>query len=163
MRNPWTVVLAACLMGLATLAWAASPQPQEPPAPSNVPEEGPPPNGKPGRGGNIEKRLDMMSKQLDLTDAQRGKIRPILNQEMERMREVRSDPNLAQGQARRRMQMIRRNSRQKIAEVLTPEQRKQWQEMRQQHRGEGGPDGAPVQPRAPAGEPGDPPSPPGQN
>jgi hypothetical protein len=63
---------------------------QEPPAPSNTPDEGAPPNGKPGRGGNAE---------------------------------------------------IRRNTNQRIAEFLTPEQKKQWQDMRQERHGSGGPAG----------------------
>ena len=85
MRKIWMMALAICLIGLATAAVAnARPQDQQPPAPANPPDQGAPPNGQPGRGGNVENRLEMMSKQLNLTDEQREKIRPILKHEVER-------------------------------------------------------------------------------
>lgn len=143
MRKILTAISGACLTTLATLA-LAGPLSQQPPAPANPPDEGAAPNGRPGRGGNIENRLEMMSKQLNLTDEQRENIRPLLKHEVERIKEVRSNTELTQDQARRRIQMIRKNTRQKVAEILTPEQRKQWQEMRQEHRG--GPDGGQKQP-----------------
>ena len=139
MRKIWTMALATCLIGLATAAMLnAQPQDQEPPASANPPDQAAPPNGRPGRGGNIESRLELMSKQLNLTDEQREKIRPILKHEVELIRAVRGNNNLTQREARRRIQTIRRNSRQKVAEVLTPEQRKQWEEIRQEHAGGGG-------------------------
>jgi len=139
MRKIWTMALAICLIGLTMAAMAnARPQDQEPPAPANPPDRAAPPNGRPGRGGNVENRLEMMSRQLNLTDEQREKIRPILRHEVDRIREVRNNGSLTQREARRRTQMIRKNTRQQVAAVLTPEQRKQWQEMRQEHAGAGG-------------------------
>ena len=77
MRKIWTMALAMCLIGLATAAMAnAWPQDQEPPPAANPPDQAAPPNGRPGRGGNIESRLELMTKQLNLTDEQREKIRP---------------------------------------------------------------------------------------
>jgi Spy/CpxP family protein refolding chaperone len=129
-------------MSMATLAVAGVWAQQESPTPTNPPDEGAPPSssGRAGRGGNVENRLEMMSKQLNLTDAQKEKIRPLLKHEMERMREIRNNTSLSQAEARQRMATVRRNTREHIAEVLTPEQKKQWREMQQERRG-GGPEG----------------------
>jgi Spy/CpxP family protein refolding chaperone len=146
MRKIWTMGLAVCVMTMATLALAGVWAQQEPPVPSNTPDEGAPPNGKPGHGGNAENRLENLSKQLNLTDAQKEKIGPLLKHEVERIREVRSNTSLTQGEARRRIAMIRRNTNQRIAEFLTPEQKKQWQDMRQERHGGGGPEGGQARP-----------------
>ncbi len=145
MRKFWTMALAACLMGVATFAFAGVLAPQEPTAPPNPPHEGG--SGTPGHGGNIEKRLESLSKQLNLTDEQREKIRPLLRQEVERIREIRDNTSLTQAEARRRMAIVRRNTREHIAAILTPEQKKQWQEVPEEHRGgpqgeKGGPEGS---------------------
>ena len=138
MRKIWTRVLAVCLMSMATLAFAGVLAQQESTAPSNPPNEGASPNGKPGRGGNVENRMERLSKQLNLTAEQQEKIRPILKHEVERIRQVRSNTSLTQGEARRRIARVRRTSNQQIAQFLTPEQKKQLQEMREERRG-GGP------------------------
>ncbi len=163
MREMWTRVLAVCLVSMATLGVAGVWAQQEPPAP-NPPGQGGPPNGRPG-GGMIERRLENLTKQLNLTDEQKEKIRPLLRHEMERMREIRSNPGLTQSEARQRMETVRKNTREHIAEVLTPEQKKQWQEMREEHHGEGGPEGGQ---RGPGGQggpdsPPEPQTPPDQN
>jgi Spy/CpxP family protein refolding chaperone len=143
MRKFWTRTLAVCLLSMATLAVAGVWAQQESPTPANPPDEAAPPSGsgRAGRGGNVENRLEMMSKQLNLTDAQKEKIRPILKHEMERMREIRNNTSLSQAEARQRMATVRRNTREHIAEVLTPEQKKQWRETQQERRGGGGPEG----------------------
>jgi Spy/CpxP family protein refolding chaperone len=124
-------------MSMATLAFAGVLSPQEPTAPSDAPNEGGSPNGRPGRGGNVENRLENLSKQLNLTNEQKEKIRPLLKHEMERIREIRNNTSLTQAEARRRMQTVRKNTNQHIAEILTPEQKKQWRQMRPERRGGG--------------------------
>ena len=139
MGKIWTMALVVWL-SMATLVFAGALAPQEPTNPSNAPNPGGSPNGRPGRGGNVENRLGNLSKQLNLTHEQREKIRPLLNHEVERIREIRSNTSLTQAEARRRMETARRNTNEHIAEILTPEQKKQWQETRQERRG-GGPEG----------------------
>ncbi len=165
MRKTLTMALAVSLMSLATLAWAGVLAAQAPSAPSGPPEQGAAPNGTPGHGGNVEKRLENLSQQLNLSPEQKEKIRPLLRHEAERIRQVRSNTSLTQGEAHQRIAMIRRNTRQRIDALLTPEQKKQWQEMRQEHRGGGGPQGGQhgagggSSPEAPSS----PPSPPNPN
>jgi Spy/CpxP family protein refolding chaperone len=99
----------------------------------------------------VERRLENLTQQLNLTSEQKDKIRPLLKHEMERIREIRSNTNLSQGEARQRMEMVRRITRAHIAEILTPEQKKQFQEMREEHHGEGGPGGGQRGPGSPGG------------
>lgn len=82
----------------------------------------------------MQKRLENLSKQLNLTDEQKDKIGPLLRREGERIRDVRQNNSLTQGQAKRRIALIHRETNQHIAQVLTPEQNKQWQQMREERR-----------------------------
>ena len=147
MRKTWTMTLAAGLVSMTTLGFAGGMPPQEPTAPSNPPNQGGAPSGRPGRAGIVENRLENLSKQLNLTNEQKEKIRPLLQHEVERIRQVRNNSNLTQAEARSRMEMIRRNTNQRIAEILTPEQKKRWREMRQERQG-GNPEGGQTGPGA---------------
>jgi len=157
----WTLILAFG-MSMGTLMMAQGSAPQEPSAPANPPHEGANPHGRPERGGMVENRLERLSKQLNLTADQKEKIRPILRHEAERIREIHENTSLSQEEARRRMGAVRRNTNERIAEFLTPEQKKQWQEIREERRG--GPEGGhePGGHRAPEPPP-NPPSPPNSN
>lgn len=124
-------------LGIATVLGAGILAAQEPSPTGNPAEEGAAPNGK-HRRGEIEARLENLSKQLNLTDEQKRKIRPALKHEMERIARVQSNSSLSQVQERRRIAMIRADTRDRISEILTPDQRKQWEAMREAHRGEGG-------------------------
>lgn len=132
MRKWWVAGLLVCLMSALQGAGALPPE-QESPQSSGAPDAGAPPHGRPAHDSRIERRLQIMSEQLNLTDEQQEKIRPLLKNETERIRELRSDPNLTRNRAQHQIARVRKNTRQKIAEVLTPEQRKQWQEMWQGH------------------------------
>jgi Spy/CpxP family protein refolding chaperone len=142
------MALVVGLMSMGVITGAEGSAQQEPPAPTNPPNEGAP--GRGAGGGNVENRLQNLSKELNLTDAQIEKIRPILKHEVERIKEVRNNTSLSQAEARQRMATIRRNTRQHIAEILTPEQKKQWREMQQERRG-GGPEGGQGRPGGPGG------------
>lgn len=139
-------------MSIVALAGAGVWAQQEPSPPSNPPNEGTP--GRRGGGGNVDNRLENLSKQLNLTDAQTEKIRPLLKREAERIKEVRDNTSLTQAEARRRIVTIRKNTRQHIAEILTPEQKTQWREMQQERRGGGGPEGGQGGPGGGQGRPG---------
>ena len=138
-RNSWAWIFAVGLMSAAALAWAGTLAAQEPSAPPHPSQEGAAPTGKPAHGDAAEMRLERLSQQLNLTDEQKVKIRPVLRHEIERIVQVRSNTSLSQGEAQRRIKLIHRDTHQRISECLTPEQKKQWQESRQAQRG--GPQG----------------------
>ena len=142
---------------MTTLVFAGPVAPQDPPAAAGAPDEGAAPSGKAGHEGGMQSRMESLSKQLNLTDDQKAKVRPIVKREMERIKEVRNNSSLTQGEARRRIRRIRQNSNQQIAEFLTPDQKKQLEEMREERRaaggsqrGQHGPNGA-AGPETPAG------------
>jgi hypothetical protein len=75
-----------------------------------------------------------LDQQLSLTAEQKTRILPLLKHETERIREVRGNSSLSVGEVRRRTRTIRRGTDQRIADFLTPQQKKQWQEQRLQER-----------------------------
>jgi periplasmic protein CpxP/Spy len=146
MRTIGKLTWIFCVLGWAgTLAFAVMlAQEPEQSGPANPPGT---PASRPAGGALIEKRLQNMSERLGLTGDQQEKIRPILQSEMDQLRAVRSDSNMPQGEARKRMQKIRRSTHEQIRGVLTPEQREKWQA---QYRGQGHRPGGTQPPDAPA-------------
>jgi Spy/CpxP family protein refolding chaperone len=134
MRRSLTSVFAIALLGTTALTPAGIVAAQEPSAPPHPPQEGTAPTGKPAHGGAVEMRMEKLSQQINLTDEQKTKIRPLLRHETERIREVRSNTSLSQGETQRRIKLIRGDTNQRMGEFLTPEQKKQWQETRQAQR-----------------------------
>jgi Spy/CpxP family protein refolding chaperone len=81
--------------------------------------------------------LETLNRQLNLTDEEKEKIRLLLKHESERIRDVRSNTSLSPGEVHRRIAMVRRNTRDRITEVLTAKQKQKWQELNEEHRGTG--------------------------
>lgn len=135
MRKSWTMVFAIGLLGAAALAWAGILAAQESSALPHPPQPETAATGKPAHGSAIEMRLERLSQQLDLTNEEKTKIRPVLRRETERIMQVRGNTSLSQGEAQRRIKLIRGDAHQRISEFLTPEQKKQWQEGSQAQRG----------------------------
>src|SRR5208283_4941699 len=80
------------------LAWNLALQAQDatntPPPPP--PAGGPPPSGPPGGPGMRGRpNFDMIAQQLNLTDDQKPKFRSIMESQMQKMRDLRQDPNFA--------------------------------------------------------------------
>jgi Spy/CpxP family protein refolding chaperone len=87
-----------------------------------------------------EDQLARMSKQLQLTDEQKAKIKPILEEQHKQMMELRQDNSMSRQDRFARFRELRQKSLEKMKPILTPEQQKKWQEMRQRRRGRrGGP------------------------
>jgi Spy/CpxP family protein refolding chaperone len=106
---------------------------------------------------SVDARLDRLTHDLNLTEAQREKIRPIFQHEAQRIKAVRSNSSMTQGEARQKVRQIQRVTRQEVSQILTPEQRQQWKEERP-----GGGGGAPRGGGPRGGQPGSPPNPPEQ-
>jgi Spy/CpxP family protein refolding chaperone len=74
--------------------------------------------------------MEMMAKYLELTDAQKAKIKPIMEQSQQRAKKVRADKSLSREQKRAKMKAIHEDSWKKINPILTVAQRKKVAEMR---------------------------------
>ncbi len=68
-------------------------------------------------------RLMRLSKHLNLTDDQKEKLRPILQEEVQQMKGVQGDASTTPQQKRKQMREIRMSSRSQMAAILTPEQK----------------------------------------
>jgi Spy/CpxP family protein refolding chaperone len=112
--------------------------------------------GRGGQGqGDPQRRLEMLSKQLNLTEDQKAKLTPVFQAQMQQMQALRQDASLSAEQKKAKMQQIREDTHKQVLGVLTPEQQQQLREMRGRHGGRGGRFGQPpAQGTAPNANPG---------
>lgn len=78
----------------------------------------------------IQQRMAAMSERLNLSDAQKQKIQPIVENEIKGMLAARDDESLSQEQKVEKMKAIRQTSREDINKVLTPEQKAKLEEAK---------------------------------
>jgi protein CpxP len=91
-----------------------------------------------GQPMTTEQRLERMTKQLNLTDAQQQQIKPILENESKQMQTLREDSSLSQQDRMSKMMAIRQDSAGQIKPILNADQQKQYEEMMsRQGRGRG--------------------------
>ena len=81
------------------------------------------------RQGMVERRIEMMSKNLNLTEQQKKDVKPIFENEMKEMRTVREDSSLTPEQKREKTKAIQQTTRESINKILTSEQQKKYAEM----------------------------------
>jgi len=81
---------------------------------------------------SADQHLQMLSEKLSLTDDQKAKLKPILQDQMQQMKAVREDSSLSQEQKRAKMQSIHESLHDQINAVLTPEQQVKFKQMRQE-------------------------------
>jgi Spy/CpxP family protein refolding chaperone len=116
------VILAALTFGCAVAFAASAPDPNSP-AHKNK-----------GQAAQRPARdfLQQLSEKLNLTDAQKTAIKPILAAEANEIKAVHQDSSLSNEQKQAKIKEIRDNSREKIKALLTPEQQKTFAEMKDQ-------------------------------
>ena len=111
------LLVAALLTGLSAFAQDSS---QPAPAPQQTRKH----------GDSAEKRLKRMNKRLNLTDEQKEKLLPILEDEEKQASAVDADTMLSQQQKHRKMHEIHRTARSQMDPILTAEQRTQMPTVR---------------------------------
>lgn len=91
--------------------------------------------------------LDSMAKQLDLTEDQKVKIKPIFEDLQKKISELRKDTSIAAEDRPAKMKEIREGVSAKLKEILTPEQFAKWEKngpgMRRPSGAGGPPPGGP--------------------
>ena len=93
-----------------------------------------------GQPPTAEQRLQRMTQQLNLSEAQQQQIKPILENESKQMQSLREDTSLAQQDRMTKMMAIRQESSSQIKPILNADQQKQYDEMMSRRgRGPGGP------------------------
>ena len=92
------------------------------------------PQGHHGRHGagmmaSPEQRLEHLSQQLNLTDDQKAKIKPMLEDEAQKMQALHNDSSLSRQDKRAKSMAIRQASSDQIKSVLNEDQQKKFADM----------------------------------
>lgn len=97
--------------------------------------------GQSGRGGGYQNsgnmanaHLNWLSQQLDLTEDQMAKLRPILMEEGQQMEAVRQEISLSLDQKQGKLKEIHKTFEPRINAVLTPEQQEKYKQLEQEAR-----------------------------
>jgi Spy/CpxP family protein refolding chaperone len=96
-------------------------------------------------------QLERLSNELNLTDEQKAKVKPILDEQSKQMHATQEDTSLTQDQKRDKMKQIHQTTHSQINEILTPEQQKKFaalKEQQKEHR-EGSKESPSEQPKQP--------------
>ncbi len=122
-----TLTLAALVAG-SLLAADLTVRAQES---TNTPSATSQPPGAPEKKGNARGRMsfDIVSNQLQLSEDQKPKVRPILQDMAKQLAALRGDTSLTQADRRAKTAEIRNDATAKLKEILTPEQLAQWQKL----------------------------------
>jgi Spy/CpxP family protein refolding chaperone len=75
-------------------------------------------------------RMGRMASELNLTDAQKAQLKPILEQQRAQMQALKANTSLTQEQKREQFQQLREDGRKQFLSVLTPEQQQKLRDMR---------------------------------
>jgi periplasmic protein CpxP/Spy len=125
------VLLVTSLLGAAAFA-------QQNPAPP-PPSGGDQPQGQRRGMPSVDDQVKMMSDRLNLTPDQQTKIKPVLEDQRTQAQALRKDESLSDDDRRSKMRTLRESTNSKIRDVLTDDQKKQFDEMQQQMRDRGRP------------------------
>lgn len=105
--------------------------------------------------GDPEQRIKMLTEKLELTADQQEKIRTAMKENAEKNREamaaIRDDGALSPEQKREKFQALMKGQTEKLAEILTPEQKAKYLEL-QKEMGQRMRDGGGREGRRPDGE-----------
>src|SRR5262249_7508457 len=85
-----------------------------------------------GRGGSQRQHMAMLARKLNLNDAQRQQFFAIGQRTREQAMTIRSDSSLNSDQKQEKLKALRKQSHQEMFAVLTPEQKEQLKQMREQ-------------------------------
>ena len=143
MKSPIKFTIAALALGLAIPASRAQDTGTPPP---------PPPGEQGGKHDSAHKgprgdRFKMLVEKLNLTDDQKAKIKPILEDEMKAIKAIRDDASIEREAKWTKIRDVVQSHNTQIIPLLTPEQQKKLEELKEE-RGPGGP-GGPGGPRKP--------------
>lgn len=128
MSNTRWSILAILVLSAAGLTFARTPQESQAPAPNKH-------GGMHHNGESVDQHLQMLSEKLNLTDDQKAKLKPILQDQMQQMKTVHEDSSLSAEQKRAKVKSIHESFHDQVNAVLTPEQQTKFKQMQQEHMG----------------------------
>jgi len=95
---------------------------------TNTPPAGAHPTVPANRG---QMNMGYIAQQLSLSEEQKGKVKPILEDMQKKMVELRKDKSIEPADRRAKMKEIREATTSQLKEVLTPEQLAKWNSLGQ--------------------------------
>jgi periplasmic protein CpxP/Spy len=119
-----------CGLSVAAVGTAFAQDQAPPPPPAGTAMQGPP------RGGMMDpgRRSDMLKQNLNLTDDQTSQVKTIFQDSRTKMEALRSNSSLSQDDRRSQMMSIRKAENDKVAALLTPDQKTKYAAMQAQMR-----------------------------
>ncbi len=84
-------------------------------------------------------RAAKLAQELGLNATQKAQIKALLQDTRQRNRAIREDNALSPDVKKTRLKELHKETRAKIAAILTPQQRAKWQQIRQEHHRKGAP------------------------
>jgi len=112
-------VLLGSLLGVLPASRAAD---NDPPKPADKTDAKAPPTRA--------ERFKELSEQLKLTDDQKEKLKPIVQEERKKVRELRDNKDLSRQDRVAKLKEIREDVSAKLKPILTPEQLEKWNKLR---------------------------------
>ena len=124
LNSRWSILPILVLLA-ASLTFARTSQESQAPTPDKH-------AGMHHNEESVDQHLQMLSEKLNLTEDQKTKLKPILQDQMQQMKAVREDSSLSQEQRRAKVKSIHESLHDQINAVLTPEQQAKFKQMRQE-------------------------------
>ncbi len=105
--------------------------------PNQTQPSGPPPGAgrlegrQPGPGPRIgvEQRVQRLTERLNLTQEQQTKLRTIIQEEQQKLQELRTNTAITPPERMGKVRQLREQTNNKIREILTPEQKQRFDEL----------------------------------
>jgi Spy/CpxP family protein refolding chaperone len=93
-------------------------------------------SAKKGSSSRVDADLDSLAKQLNLTDEQKAKIKPILQDQAKKLKDLKKDSSIAKADRKAKSSEIKQDSLKQIRPILTADQQKKLDEMpKSEHKG----------------------------
>ena len=87
------------------------------------------------KGKHATERLQKMAQTLNLTDAQKAQIKPILISTRQQVHAVKQDTSLSPEDRKAKLKTLRQAMRSQLIPILTPDQKMKLAQMRHTHKG----------------------------
>ena len=128
LTRAWLVAATGLLLSAGTVLAQDA---QTPPAdPGSAMSRGGHHHGMP----SADDQLKHLTTKLNLSDDQQAKVKPILDEQHNQMEQLRADNSTSRQDRWKKMREIRENSDNQIKSVLNDDQKKQFDQMREEQR-----------------------------
>src|SRR5262249_47864482 len=79
----------------------------------------------------VQSKLDKISAELNLTDDQKTKIKPVLESEYSQLQTINQDSSMSPDQKKAKAKEAHSSAKTEINSILTPDQQKKWAAMKE--------------------------------